>query len=187
MGSVVKTTSEEMLGAIRLAWWRERLEELDQGKVPPEPRLEAALAMIERYELTGAKLSNLSVGWQYLLEPFPWTDQVIDAVAAHGSLLFEYAAVIVGGDAAMAARAGSLWALMEVAKHCSDEGSRAALIARAHSTSEELSGVAAKEIRPLTMLALLARRDLEQWPRCEGEGTPARAWAIFRHRLTGHL
>ena len=29
--SVVSTTSEPQVGAIRLAWWRERLEELDQG------------------------------------------------------------------------------------------------------------------------------------------------------------
>ena len=42
MADVVRTTSEPMLGAIRLAWWRERLEELDDGAPPPpEPRLQA--------------------------------------------------------------------------------------------------------------------------------------------------
>ena len=35
-----RPSSEPALGAIRLAWWRERLEELDDGDAPPaEPRL----------------------------------------------------------------------------------------------------------------------------------------------------
>ena len=38
---VAATTSDPRLGAIRLAWWRERLEELDHGIVPAEPRLQA--------------------------------------------------------------------------------------------------------------------------------------------------
>ena len=36
MGDVVRTTTDPMLGQIRLAWWRERLEELDGGgRRPP--------------------------------------------------------------------------------------------------------------------------------------------------------
>jgi hypothetical protein len=34
------------------------------------------------------------------------------------------------------------------------------------------------------MLAALGRRDLR---RHEAEGTPARAWLLLRHRLTGRL
>ena len=42
LADVVATTTEPALGAIRLAWWRERLEDLDAGKLPPgEPRLSA--------------------------------------------------------------------------------------------------------------------------------------------------
>jgi hypothetical protein len=41
-----------------------------------------------------------------------------------------------------------------------------------------------RRLRPLTSLAVLARRDLE---RREPEATPARAWALLRHRLTGRL
>ena len=44
MGDVLRTTREPMLGPIRLAWWRERLEELDEsGEAPAEPRLQAVV------------------------------------------------------------------------------------------------------------------------------------------------
>ena len=36
MADVVARSTEPALGAIKLAWWRERLEELDDGKVPAE-------------------------------------------------------------------------------------------------------------------------------------------------------
>jgi hypothetical protein len=39
LGSVVATTTEPMIGAIRLAWWREALEALDRGGPPDEPLL----------------------------------------------------------------------------------------------------------------------------------------------------
>jgi 15-cis-phytoene synthase len=42
MGDVVAKATEPTLGAIKLAWWRERLEQLDEAKVPAEPRLRAA-------------------------------------------------------------------------------------------------------------------------------------------------
>jgi len=41
-----------------------------------------------------------------------------------------------------------------------------------------------RRLRPITALAVLARRDLA---RQEPEATPARAWALLRHRLTGRL
>ena len=42
MAEVVASSSQPALGAIRLAWWREALERLDNGPPPAEPRLQAA-------------------------------------------------------------------------------------------------------------------------------------------------
>ena len=42
LGDVVAKATEPALAAIKLAWWRERLEELDSGQAPAEPRLKAA-------------------------------------------------------------------------------------------------------------------------------------------------
>jgi len=54
MGDVVRSTKEPMLGPIRLAWWRERLEELDEGaSAPAEPRLQAVARELIPRGVTG--------------------------------------------------------------------------------------------------------------------------------------
>ena len=64
MGDVVRTTKEPLLGPIRLAWWRERLEELDDdGTAPAEPRLQQAAAELIPRGVTGRELAALESGW----------------------------------------------------------------------------------------------------------------------------
>ena len=191
LGQVVRTTTEPMLGRIRLAWWRERLEELDQGLVPAEPTLEAAARLINETGLTGAMLAGLVEGWEPLLSEFPWTEEVAGPVAARGALLFGFAALLLGAappGVKMSQTAGALWAQVDVAKHCSDEQSRSVLIDVAKTLLDQWSGGPVEPaVRPLTMSGLLARRDLERWPDLEPEATPVRAWMMIRHRLTGRL
>jgi 15-cis-phytoene synthase len=191
LGQVVRTTTEPMLGRIRLAWWRERLEELDQGLVPAEPTLEAAARLVNETGLTGAMLAGLVEGWEPLLSEFPWTEEVAGPVAARGALLFGFAALLLKAaplGVKMSQSAGALWALVDVAKHCSDENSRSVLIDVAKTLLDQLSGGPVEPaVRPLTMPGLLARRDLERWPVLEPEATPARAWMMIGHRLTGRL
>jgi 15-cis-phytoene synthase len=188
LGNVVRTTREPMVGRIRLAWWRERLQELDRGIVPAEPTLQAAATLISKSSLTGSMLSELVDGWEFLLADFPWPGDTIDAVAEHGATLFALAATAVGAEADDQARtAGSLWILVDVAKHCSDAQSRSRLIESARGRLDDFRGTSQASLRPLTMLGLLAKRDLERWPEIEPEATPGRAWAMIRHKLTGHL
>ena len=188
LGNVVRTTREPMVGRIRLAWWRERLEEIDRGIVPAEPQLEATARLVTKTRLTGTELSGLVERWEYLLADFPWGGETVGAVAARGAILFGFAATILGGDRPEMARvAGSLWALVDVARHCSEEESRHLLIEVARGQLAGFLGPAESEVRPLTMLGLLARRDLERWPQVEPEATPGRAWLMIRHKLTGHL
>src|ERR671918_1744417 len=60
MGEVVARSTQPALGAIRLAWWRERLEELDQGAAPAaEPRLRAIARQLVERGITGKELSQL--------------------------------------------------------------------------------------------------------------------------------
>ena len=57
LAQLVATTTEPMLGEIRLAWWRERLTELDAGRAPAQPLLQALLAhalpVVKGVELAG--------------------------------------------------------------------------------------------------------------------------------------
>jgi phytoene synthase len=191
LGEVVRTTSEPMLGKIRLAWWRERLLELDEGRVVAEPTLEALAEVVSTTEVTGAALTELVGGWEALLPPFPCDPDAPGLVATRGNYLFGYSASILGAsrnDMERAGVAGAIWALVDSAKRVWDKGTGEYLLTTAREVCDVWEeSVVPLSIRPLVMLGLLARRDLERWPRMEREASPGRAWLMIRHRLTGRL
>ena len=159
---VVSTTLTVQVGAIRLAWWRERLEELDRGVAPPaEPRLQAVAATLIPAGVTGAELSRLEYCWLALLTPFPWDDLVADSIAERGAILFGIGARLLGRDGAQGKPFGVVWSLADVGRRCSDEQSRALLRERAKSAVAALPRRHAPlELAPLKMIAVRRAYDL---------------------------
>jgi phytoene synthase len=189
VGDVVRTTSEPQVGAIRLAWWRERLEELDAGvPAPPEPRLRAIEAALLPRGVRGSDLAELERGWLVLFDPFPWDVGTSEAIWFRGRRLFATAAQILARTDDAIEEAGGLWALADVARHCSDQESRTMLLGQARTFAKRLAGMRfGKALRPLSTLAALAVRDIARGEPFEAEGTPRRLAAMLRHRLTGRL
>lgn len=189
MGDVVRTTTEPQLGTIRLAWWRERLEELDADTpAPVEPRLRAIREELLPRGVSGHALADLENGWLRLFDPFPWDVAASEAIWFRGRLLFALAAQLLDRTGDDIEDAGGVWALVDVARHCSDGQSRAVLLKQARAFARGLGGVQfGARLRPLSMLAALAIRDCARGEPFEREGTPARAAAMLRHRFTGRL
>lgn len=188
MGDVVRTTSEPALGAIRLAWWRERLEELDSGPPPAEPRLRAAARELCPRGIAGREIAALAKGWLRLFEPFPWDLWVAEAIAFRGRFLFALGGRIVAGAGESIEAAGGLWTLTDAARHCSDGPSRAMLLGEARTFARGLRGTRfPAALRPLSMLAALAIRDAARGEPFEPEGSPARIAAMLAHRISGRL
>ncbi len=189
MAEVVRTTTEPMLGAIRLAWWRERLEELDSAiPAPPEPRLQAVERQLLPRGISGRDVAGLEGGWLRLFDPFPWVSETSEAIWFRGNLLFALGARVLGASDERIQAAGGLWALVDAARHVSDAPSRAMLVQQARTFGRGLGGARfVATLRPLSMLAALAMRDARRGEPFEVEGTPGRAAAMLRHRLTGRL
>ena len=189
MGDVVRSTREPMLGPIRLAWWRERLEELDQGgHAPAEPRLQLAERELLPRGVTGRNLAALESGWLRLFDPFPWDIGTSEAVWFRGNLLFGLGARVLGQADEKIQAAGGLWALVDAARYCSDADSRAMLHEQARRFARGLGGTKfPSALRPLSVLAAIAVRDARSGQPFESEGTPGRAALMLRHRLTGRL
>ncbi len=189
MGDVVRTTKEPMLGPIRLAWWRERLEDLDGGtEAPAEPRLQQVARELVPRNVTGRELAALESGWLRLFDPFPWTVQTSEAIWFRGNLLFGLGARVLGRADERIQGAGGLWALVDAARHCSDAHSRAMLLTQARSFARGLAGVRVPgPVRPLSMLTVVSMRDCKRGEPFEREGTPGRAAAMLRHRFSGRL
>jgi phytoene synthase len=182
LADVVSSTTEPALGAIRLAWWRERLEELDQGGVPAEPRLRAIARQLLGRGITGAELSKLEDAWLPLLQPFPWGGEVAEGLKLRGRILFAIGARLLGADPTLTEAPGELWSLVDGAQHCSDLESRELLMTEARKVLAGATGRMPRLLRSLTVLAAIAAAHLVR-----GGGSMARVTAALRHRLMGSL
>jgi len=177
---VVATTTEPALGAIRLAWWRERLEELDAGVPPPgEPRLSAIARQLLGRGISGKELSQLEDAWLPLLDPFPWDDPQADGLRLRGRILFGIGARLLEDVSPDAEAAGEVWSLADGADHCSDERSRIFLVGEATHAVFQLPRRVSPNLRSLTVLAAVAAHDV--WSVC----TLGRGGAALAHRLKG--
>ena len=178
LAAVVARSTEPALAAIKLAWWRERLEELDQGGIPAEPRLRTAAAELLPRGIRGADLAELTDGWAAWLDEEPDVGQI----SAGGARLFAIAERLLGMTDVLTASAGRLYGHVSATKRG---------LTVIHWPVDELEQLSKhrfpKRLRPLTALAVLAARDARHGPPLEPEATPGRSWALMRHRLTGRI
>ena len=176
MADVVARATEPNLARIKLAWWREQLEALDSAPPPAEPRLKAAAEELLPRGVAGAELAKLETGWAVLL------DERIEAqlVAERGSLLFTIGGRLLGSEDANVADAGALYALAAVGRRGLPE-----MFEPARAIFEKLcSHRFRRNLRPLTMLARAAARDLRLK---EPEGSRARLLGMLAHRWSGRI
>lgn len=168
MADVVARATDPTLAAIKLAWWRERLEALDRGEVPAEPRLQAVAGELLPRGIPGAGLAELEAGWAALLQPSP----NLKVVARRGIQLFALAVGLLGAPK-VEDSLGEQFAIAGVARRG---------LLKHPPTVDGPRVKVDRAVRPVTALAALARRPLS-----EPEATPGRAFALLRHRWTGRI
>jgi phytoene synthase len=184
LGSVLVSGREPLISQIRLAWWREALEKLDREAPPGEPLLEALARHVLPAGVRGAELAALEEGWAVLLSSEPLTPEQLDDYAlARGGRLFALSARLLGEDEPRVEGAGRAWALIDLARRSGREAEARAAVAAARESGASFRWPAA--LRPVGMLAALARRDAERGLKLEIQGSPVRILRMLRHRLTG--
>lgn len=164
LAQVVRDTREPMLGQIRLAWWRERLEEASVKR----PKGEPLLALLGD---DGERLVPLVDGWEAMLGEAPLPREAIARFAEGRAQAVAGLAVELGVQAASAdaARVARVWALADVAlrlSHPEEREHAAALIAAGGETQPRLP----RAMRPLVVLHGLAFRDLRRGNDAAGMG-----------------
>nr|WP_295370171.1 squalene/phytoene synthase family protein [uncultured Sphingosinicella sp.] len=188
MGAVLAGGREPLISQIKLAWWRDSLAKLDEAPAPGEPVLQDVAKHVLPRGIKGSQLARMEEGWSILLSTEPLTTTDLDNYSGgRGALLFRHSAQLLGIQMnARVKRAGEGWALADLARHSNAIDAAAALeLAR-----ERLSDVGGQRwpasLRPLGMLAMLARRDAQRGlEQVEAQGAPARMLRMIGHRLTG--
>lgn len=179
LGAIVRTTTEPIVGQMRLTWWHDALAALGEGPAPAHPVLRGLAAR----GVAGPPLASMVDGWEVLLEADAPDDEALALyAAARGAALFTAAAAVLAGAGETAA-AGEGWALADLAAHVSD----ATLAARAAGLAQARFGAALAGrwrggAAALGALAAEARAALGG----RGEpGSPRRAAAVLRWRVLG--
>ena len=186
LGAVLAGGREPMISRIKLAWWREALEKLDRERAPAEPLLGALADHLLPAGVAGEELAAMEEGWSVLLSDQPLGPSDLAAYAARrGALLFAFSARLLGGaDDEIVRNAGEAWALVDLARHSANGEDLE--VALAEARRRDVRRKWASPLRPLGMLAMLTRRDLEpDRARWEQQGSPRRMLVMLRHRLTG--
>lgn len=172
LGSIVATTTQPMVGQMRMTWWHEALTTLKPGEQRGEPVLDAlAASVLDRGNIDGAVLARLVEGWEVLLDPLPLGEDALATYAdARGAALFRLVATALGQPSDTGAGEG--WALADFALRCSDRGtaSRARAMAGQALNSARMGDLP----RPLRILARLAAADVRH-----GASVPRSFWRLL--------
>jgi len=183
-GGIVSSTSEPMIGLMRLAWWREALEKLDREPAPAEPLLGLIAGEVLPHDITGAALAGIEDGWAALIDGEPDADAIARHGRARGGNLFSAAARLLGASDARLPVAGEVWALTDLGFRHSNAQIRAAALARARQLADALPpGRWARPARPLAALFVLARKDARAKRRTQAR--PDRLLRMLALRLMG--
>lgn len=182
LSETLRTTSEPMLGQIRMQWWQDALVRLDTAPPPPEPVLQGIARDVLRGGIAGSDPAAMVEGWMVLLQ----TELDTDALEMHGGrgrVLFEIAGTVANAaDSDPLAMAGAGWALADLAGKLSDAGEASAARGMAEAALAQACGVRwSRRGRALGAMAHLARMDLEG----PGAGSPRRMLRVLWHRITG--
>ncbi|WP_433910908.1 squalene/phytoene synthase family protein [Sphingomonas yabuuchiae] len=184
LASILQSTTEPMIGQMRLTWWYEALEKLDHAPAPAHPVLQRLAVSVLPMGVKGADLAPMIEGWEALLddgEPLDDT-RVARHAEARGGVLFASIGQLLAQ--AGVAPLGAAWAKADLARHVSDDAVRAEIVGEALSELDTvLAGRSPKPARGLSGLAVLARESLRHPDRLPGH--PLRAARLAWHGLTG--
>ncbi len=175
---------EPMVNLIRLAWWRDALQSLDDSAREPDgpPLLAALAAHVLPHGIRGHALAALTAAWEPIVESDADDSEPVAAYCCQrGGALFDLAARLLTADTEpneAVHQAGHVWARAELRRL--QPARLGALPPFATSGDSTLPAAT----RPLTALARLARRDLAQ-PAPPPRGTIGRQWTMLSHLMTG--
>lgn len=177
LGRLVATTSEAMIGAIRLAWWSEALTDGTGMKGRGEPLVDAMRAQCLAPPLGLTKWLD---GWEAMLGDI---DLETYAVGRGGGLFHSLAGERDVPEWLIAA--GAVWALWDLSGHTNDVQLADEAIAHAQRRLHDGAPVWPAAWRPMRIAYAMARHDIIRGQRAPKALTPRLYLRLMRVALMG--
>lgn len=186
LADIIRSTSEQLIGQMRLTWWRDILTKPKEERPAGEP----LVPLIDTVEEQGADMQNLETlidGWELLLDDFPWDDRQFEEYAkCRGESFFSFA---IGPHIPLnegQQRAARSWALWDFSRHCSNPDMRALSFARCQQIHDISNApVFDRNGRPISILCKLVGEDVKKGELSADLYRPSVAIKILWHGLTG--
>ncbi|MDA0819677.1 MAG: hypothetical protein O3C52_06410 [Proteobacteria bacterium] len=181
LGQIIATSSETLLGQMRIAWWRDMLSASARDRPAGDAVLDAIGAS---WGGDAQQLQPLADAWEVFLIAEELTADILSQFArGRAAPLAQAFRCAHEGVAKRAQQAGSLWALANTAAHVSDQTERELILelARAELSVNTPTG---SMPRALAVLTALSRRSIRRGghPLMVGRGA---ALAALRAGLIG--
>ncbi|SFP09743.1 hypothetical protein [Qipengyuania nanhaisediminis] len=178
LAGVVATSSETVIGQMRLAWWRDLLCKPASERPLGEPLV---TSISDAWGEEAEALTKLVDGWEALLVAEALEPETLDQFCKGRASAWSAAVRGLGfaeAEQDNARLAGYRWALADLAAHLSDENERNLVLSRADTTPGH--GAMHRRARPLAILSGLAERSLTSGgkPLLEGRGAALLALRI---------
>ena len=181
LAGIVRSASEPIMAQLRLAWWRERFE----SPVSRWPEGEPLLAALRGWNEHRDALVSLVDGWEELTAAPPLAAAAMTALAEARGGAFAALAESLGAarHAEAARRAGTDWAIADLAGKLRDPGERDTVLALAGARDLQPARLP-RALRPLKVLHGLALRSLRADAALDAI-SPGAALAALRLGLLG--
>lgn len=187
LGRLIATTSEPLIGAIRLAWWSERLDDLAQGRRSHEPVLEALRVHVIPKLLQPSDFAPLIDGWRAVLPPWPAKEASLQSFAqGRGRTWLDLSARLLGVHVPTALMPRvEAWALFDlgIAMPASPFGDQLLRAARGGFGSVKRQWWPPR-LRPAGMIVEMAARDAASGV-APKRGSPVRIGRMAWHAMSG--
>lgn len=185
LAEIIRSTSEPLIGQMRLTWWRDVLTKLPEDRPDSEP-LVSALNKIDQKGSVESHFLTLIDGWEVMLEDFPWDDRQFETYAHRRGTGYFCVTMNQSRLSDNDVNVAKIWALWDFALHCSDPEMRNNAFQRCMNLSEDTEWPSFdRSGRPLSILCQLAKRDVKRGLLSDTMYKPATAVRILWHGITG--
>jgi 15-cis-phytoene synthase len=181
MANAFRLSATPALVQIRLAWWRDQLGRSDVR----DPLLIDINRLIASYPPLKAALERMIEGWSVLLDDPPYDEAQLRAFAHdRGGGLFAAAGGIAGEP--IDETLGQGWALVDLARHCSDKTTASLAMALASDRFATIRWKAQpSKLRSMAIIAYFASRDSIQKIHIKyRDGSPVRLYQVICYFLS---